>query len=131
MDAKKQRVVGINIQYPISRLILDGSKTVETRTYAIPPSYVGQTMAIIETPGAKGHFAARIVGIIVFGESFKYESKAAFYKDVARHKVTPDSPWRWGDKPKFGWPILKVSRFKTPKPAPANKGIRYTANLEI
>ena len=30
---KKKSYVGINIQFPISQLIVDGKKTIETRTY--------------------------------------------------------------------------------------------------
>ena len=38
---------GINIQFPISQLILSGDKTVETRTYPIPERYLGVDLALI------------------------------------------------------------------------------------
>lgn len=129
--AKNRTYIGINIQFPISQLIISGQKKIETRTYPIPSAYVGQEMAIIETPGASGNFKARIIGTIVFGDSFQYKSKSEFYKDSAKHKVTPDSPWKWADKPKYGWPILKIIKLKEPKVAPQKKGIRYTVGIEI
>lgn len=120
-------LAGINIQYPISRLILDGQKTIETRTYPIPAKYVGVEMAIIETPGSDGSFDARIVGLIQFSGCFKYKSKKEFYKDCHRHFVTDDMPWKWENKkPKWGWQISKVTVFKNPRKAPAKRGIVYT-----
>lgn len=131
MKAQKRTYTGINIQFPISDLIISGQKTIETRTYPIPAAYVGKEMAIIETPGAKGEFKARIIGTVIFGDSFQYRSKIEFYKDSIKHKVTPDSPWKWADKPKYGWPIIKVKKLKEPKEAPKKKGIRYTVGIEL
>ncbi len=129
---RKKTYTGINIQYPISKLILDGAKTIETRTYPIPKGFIGKQMAIVETPGKKEKFKARIVGLITFGESFLYEDERDFYKDSARHCVSKNSPWRWtGDKPKWGWPILEVVAFNNEIPAPNRKGIRYTKCIEI
>lgn len=132
MSKKKRTYTGINIQYPISRLILEGAKTIETRTYPIPKEYIGKEMAIIETPGKEGNFKARVVGLIVFGESFLYEDEQSFYADSKRHCVTKRSPWRWtGDKKKVGWPILRVTPLKNAVLAPSLKGIVYTKNVEI
>src|SRR5262245_57207558 len=89
---------GINIQWPISRLILSGEKTIETRTYPIPKKYIGMDMLLIETPGKRGAFKARIVGIIKFQDSFYYESKNEFLKDVGLHFVDEKSEWGWTDK---------------------------------
>lgn len=128
----KQKLTGINVQYPISRLILDGRKTIETRTYPIPKKYVGKDMVLVETPGRHGSFKARIVAIIRFTESFKYESKTAFYKDVKHHCVTPDSEWAWKDnKPKWGWRIDHISKFSKPRTLNIQKGIVYTLEISI
>lgn len=128
---KKKTYTGINIQYPISQLILSGEKTIETRTYPIPEKYVGQEMLMIETPGKTGRFKARIVAIIRFENCFQYKNSKDFYKDVKRHCVTPDSPWAWKDeKPKWGW---KISFKKEIKLLILNKrkGIIYTQNIQI
>ena len=128
----KKTVSGINIQYPISTLILDGSKTVETRTYPIPKKYIGIEMAIIETPGPNGDFSARIMGTIVFGESFRYKSSKEFYLDQRRHCVDKNSSWKWNNTvPKWGWPILEVKKFAKPIIAPSKKGIKFTLGIKI
>ncbi|MGZ3797670.1 MAG: hypothetical protein ACXVB1_14965 [Pseudobdellovibrionaceae bacterium] len=130
--AKKKTFIGINIQYPISRLILDGSKTIETRTYPIPNAYVGQEMVIIETPGKHGDFKARLVGTVIFGECFKYPNKKDFYQDTLKHRVDPDSEWKWVDgNPKWGWVVTSVTSFSKPLPAPEKKGIKYTKNIKL
>ena len=122
---------GINIQFPISRLILEGKKTIETRTYKLPDKYIGQELLIIETPGPSGDFKSRIVGKIVFSRSFKYESKKAFYQDQGRHFVDKDSPWAWGEKPKWGWEIQNVVVFKNTEPLNKRPGIAFTTNLKL
>ena len=122
---------GINIQYPISSLILDGVKTIETRTYDIPQRFLNKELLIVETPGKEGKFKSRIVGIIVFHRTFKYESKKSFYLDVERHFVAKDSPWAWKDKPKWGWEILSIKKFKQPIELNKRPGIVFTSNLSI
>ena len=127
-----KRLTGINIQFPISRLILSGEKTIETRTYPIPPSYIGKELAIIETPGNDGDFEARIVGTIVFSGCFLYRDKISFYADENRHHVSADSPWKWNEKkPKWGWQIESVNQLKKAVPAPKTKGIVYTKAIVV
>jgi len=125
-----ENFTGINIQFPISRDILAGKKVVETRTYPIPKAYLGVTLLMVETPGPKGKFKSRIVAKIRFSECFLYSSKRQFYGDSKRHLVTPDSPWAWADKPKWGWVIDLVEVLDEPKKA-GKTGIRYTKNLRL
>mgnify|MGYP002786029620 CR=1 FL=1 len=121
---------GLNIQYPISQIIMNGSKRIETRFYPLPAQYVGKQLAVIETPGKTGKFKARIVGLITFGESYKYNSAKEFYADYENHKVSKDSEWAWvAGKNKWAWPITEIVKFKTPKAAPERKGIRFTKNI--
>lgn len=128
---KKKVLPGVNIQFPISRLILEGEKSVETRTYSLPEKYIGIDMAMIETPGKAGAFKARVVAIIRFGEPFKYASKREFRQDVKRHCVSAGSTWDWSDKAKWGWPVRVIKRLEKPKPFDGRKGIRFTASLEL
>lgn len=128
----KKKYTGINIQYPISRLIFSGVKTVETRTYPIPPRLIGQELAIVETPGRSGKFKSRIIGTVVFGKSFKYKSAKAFYQDTSKHCVNLDSPWTWNSKKgKWGWPIQAIHKLKKEIPLPKRSGIIYSKNIEI
>jgi len=129
---KTELYTGVNIQWPISDLILDRSKTIETRTYQLPQKYLNIPMVFIETPGSKGKFKARIRGLITFGECFKYSSARAFYKDVDLHRVEKGSLWAWDlDKPKWGWVIKELKVFKEPVAAPLRKGIVYTKDIEL
>lgn len=129
---KKNEFTGINIQYPISRLILTGKKTIETRTYPIPKKYIGCQLIIIETPGKGETFSARMIGLVSFGDSFKYANASEFYKDSNLHFVDKSSPWKWNNsKPKWGWPIISITPFKKEIPAPKRKGIKYTTGISL
>jgi DNA repair photolyase len=123
---------GINVQFPISNLIMRGEKTVETRTYAIPKGYVGKRMILIETPGRSGKFKARMIGFVTFGDSFEYPTEDAFYADSKRHCVTPESEWRWqAGVRKFGWPVLHVELWDSPVPLKKRSGIKFSKGIEI
>jgi hypothetical protein len=122
---------GINIQWPISEHILNGDKTIETRTYPVPEKHLGVEMLLIETPGKHGKFKARIVAIIKFTDCFEYHTKKDFYNDSARHCVTRSSIWAWKDGPKFGWKVQVIKKISPPILAPSKKGIKYTNNIEL
>lgn len=125
-------LTGINIQWPISELILSGKKTVETRTYPLSDSYKNQLLVLIETPGPKGKFKARAKAIIKFTECISYKDKEDFYLDSDRHCVTPGSPWEWQDeKPKFGWLLEIVEKFEQPIEIKQRKGIIFTNNVQL
>ena len=112
---EKKLYTGINIQWPISQSIFLGDKTIETRTYPLPQKYLNQEMLLVETPGPKGKFKARIIAIIKFTTCFKYKSKKSFYEDYSRHLVDKDSPWSWQEKDKYGWRVevvKKISPYK-------------------
>ena len=129
---RKKLYSGINIQFPISRLILDGKKTIETRTYPIPLHYINTEIVLVETPGKEGKFKSRAVAIIKFGASFKYSSKSDFHKDFDRHHVTPTSLWAWDSKKeKWGWPVEVIRILKVPIQIKKRIGIKYTNDISI
>lgn len=123
---------GINIQWPISQLIADGSKIIETRTYPLPAKYLNQDLLLVETPGTLGNFKSRAIGIIRFNSCFKYGSKDDFLRDFPNHLVDQNSPWRWQDgKAKWGWKIEKVTLFKDPQLIPKRLGIKFTRDIQV
>ncbi len=127
----KKTYTGINIQYPISQLILSKKKTIETRTYPIPEKYIGQELLMIETPGKNGKFKSRIVAIIKFESCFKYKNSNEFYKDKKKHFVEPDSLWAWSDEsPKWAWET-KIIKIIKPKSVDKRLGIKFTLNLSL
>jgi hypothetical protein len=125
-----QKYSGVNIQWPISRLIVEGKKAIETRHYPLPKKHENCELLLIETPGPNGDFKSRIVGTIIFSGSIQYKSEAEFYRDTKKHLVEKTSPWRWVQgKTKWGWLIKNVSLFDEPIAAPPVKGIRFTNNI--
>lgn len=126
---KKNGYVGVNIQWPISRSILDGKKSIETRTYPLPSKYINVPLILVETPGRKKEFHARGVAIITFGRSFEYKSKKDFYEDVRNHLVSKDSPWAWKSKSKWGWPILSIKKIDPIEIK--NRGIIFRSGIQL
>ena len=127
----KRTLPGINIQYPISRLILSGEKGIETRTYAIPLKYKNAPLFLIETPGKAGKFKARVIAIVKFGDPIAYANKKEFRKDFKRHRVTEGSEWDWKDKPKWGWPIISLVKLDRDIPLSSKRGIRFTKEVTV
>lgn len=121
-------MTGINIQIPWSFLLINGQKTVETRSYPLPKKYEDIKLALIETPGKYGRFKSRIIGTIVFSHSFEYKSKDEWIDDYDRHKVEEfDEFLYWNDtKYKFGWVVSQIKKFDKPISAPQKKGIIFT-----
>ena len=121
---------GINIQFPISSLIVSGEKTVETRTYKIPEHYLNQEIYLIETPGKKGIFKARAVAIIKFTNCFKYKNKKEFHLDFLNHKVEKGSEWDWREKDKWGWEVKLIKKIP-PIEIMQSRGIVFTKDIVI
>jgi hypothetical protein len=126
-------MTGLNIQTPWSELLINGVKTVETRSYPLPEKYVGEEIALIETPGRYGRFKARIIGTITFSHSFKYPDQKAWQDDHNRHCVAIDDPiYNWkDDKPKYGWVVCSVNKFDEPLDISVKRGIIFTNNLKL
>jgi hypothetical protein len=129
---KSKSVPAINIQWPISTLILSGQKSIETRTYPLPEKYVGQELALIETPGKDGKFKARITALIRFGKPFQYRSEKDFYRDYNKHRVDKESKWRWkSESPKWGWPVEVIEIVDPPMALSCRTGIVFTKKVSI
>lgn len=126
-------MTGINIQTPWSELLINEVKSVETRSYPLPEKYVGEELALIETPGRYGRFKARIIGTITFSHSFKYPDQRAWQDDYNRHCVAVDDPiYNWkDDKPKYGWVVSKVTKFDKPLDIRKRRGIIFTSGIKL
>lgn len=131
------KVPGLNVQWPWSKHIVEGKKTIETRTYPIPASYIDVDLALIQTPGPEGKkngiLNAEIVAIIRLKSCFKYKNENTWRKDLNRHLVKPSSKqFNWSkDKEKWGWEIELVKVFDYSIKAPKKKGILFTLECEI
>ena len=94
---------GLELQRPWSELLLRGSKSVETRGYALPVELLHVKLAVIETEaGHEGHSGlgdaveagacgVHLTGTVTFAECFQYSDRPQWLADTARHCVTEGS----------------------------------------
>lgn len=136
--AKRQGIPGINIQWPWSQLIIEGKKTIETRTYPLPENRKNIPIALIETPGPRGKkeagiAKARIIGVIQFTGCKRYESATAWKKDFRRHRVPlNDRQYRFDpNKEKWGWDVTVLEDYNTPISTPEIRGIVWTRECSV
>jgi hypothetical protein len=134
---KSNIITGINIQWPWSDMIANGTKRIETRGYPIPKKHLGKELAIIETPGPLGKQhgikKARIIGIVVIDSCYEYKSYTDWINDFPDHKVAKDDA-NFGfkkNKPKWAWKIKSAYKFKETVPPPKARGIVFAANCKI
>jgi hypothetical protein len=126
-------MTGLNIQIPWSFLLINGEKSVETRSYPLPKRLEGIELALIETPGKYGRFKSRIIGTITFSHSFQYPDKQSWTDDYNRHKVEEnDKSYNWNeDKKKYGWVVSNITKFENPADPPKKRGIIYVKNCKV
>jgi len=136
---------GINIQYPFSRLILFGVKTVEVRTYPLGDRNLGgdyEDLFLIETPGSrnlKGALVdrrypigpppsvAQVIGIVRFSSSEQYANKPtsryqwhmpSWNKHRSKHRIKEGGHYDWNRKDAmYAWHVDNVQPFSEPVPA--------------
>jgi hypothetical protein len=126
-------MTGLNVQCPWASLLINGEKSVETRSYPMPLKYVGEPLAVIETPGKSGQFKSRIIGTITFSHCFKYKSKNEWINDYYRHLVDKhdeDYGWKYY-KPKYGWVVSNVVKFNIPVDPPNKRGIIFASECLV
>jgi hypothetical protein len=134
MNKDVLKIPGLNIQAPWSELIVSLQKVVETRGYPLPEKFKGKPIAVIETPGRnKSLGKAKIIGVVVFSESFKYENRNQWLKDFDRHVVNQDDPiFKFiENKPKHGWVVECAFRLESPVPPPKKRGIIFASECVI
>lgn len=124
---------GLNVQIPWSILLINGWKSVETRSYPLPKKYEGVELYLVETPGKYGRFKAKVIGTIIFSHSFKYPDKKSWIDDYNRHNVEEgDEFCDWNEnKPKYGWVVCSVNKFDHPVDISGRRGIIFTTDLQI
>lgn len=133
-----RKIPGIHIQWPWSRLLLDGRKTVETRGYDLPQKHLGKELALIETPGPRGKgdggvSSSQIIGTIVFIETFRYANEAEWQSDYKRHLVDASNKQFsfQPNKEKWGWVVGKVTSLQNPKNPPKKRGIVFATECLV
>lgn len=123
----------LEVQFPFSRYILSGEKTIETRLYPLPSELHGETVLLVESvtgedgksslPDCVGrnHRGLLALGHITFSQCIKYNSYNQWDADRERHCVSvgsfydfPSNSITSHDNPdRFGWVISSVSSSET------------------
>jgi len=119
------RTFGLEMQRPWARMVLDGRKRIETRSYNLPPALLGRKIFILESQmGNLGSVCSGIGNIVKLGDletsdikcigwcvihhTFKYSTRLQFESDYQRHCVAADSNFGWKEgeeKVVYGWEI--------------------------
>lgn len=125
---KREVEKGVNINdksQPFTDMILDGTKTIETRNSRSLDSVVGKRVGIIRT----GVGPATLVGYATVGEPIFYRTKKEFDRDWKSHRVGSDSPFYIGPGGKWGYPLSNPTRIAKPASI-TSRGI-VTRKLDI
>jgi hypothetical protein len=117
--------VGLEMQCPWASALLDGRKTIETRTYDLPTALIGKKIMIIQSPkgssgvsamGDRVDFAAsnaEVIGWCTFTKVNHYKNGKDFATDEAAHLVSSDSGYGWKEgktKVIYGWVVGSFKR---------------------
>eukprot|EP00241_Pyramimonas_parkeae_P006282 CAMPEP_0114237254 /NCGR_PEP_ID=MMETSP0058-20121206/7285_1 /TAXON_ID=36894 /ORGANISM="Pyramimonas parkeae, CCMP726" /LENGTH=390 /DNA_ID=CAMNT_0001349269 /DNA_START=665 /DNA_END=1837 /DNA_ORIENTATION=- len=105
--------LAFHCQWPWTRKLLSGEKTMETRNYGLPAKYTNREVVMVETPGPEGRqlgVRRSVLAVVIFNQCVQYKTKDEWTKDKQRHLVEPDDDrlgWHEG-RCKFGWPIQSI-----------------------
>jgi hypothetical protein len=91
-------------------------------------------LAVIETPGKdKSMGKTKIIGIVIFSHSFRYENRKQWLEDIDRHMVEPNNSLYnfTPSKPKYGWVVQSVVRLETIVRPPKKRGIVFASECAI
>eukprot|EP01083_Nonionella_stella_P277101 942070_1 len=115
--------IGLEMQQPWAASVLEGLKSIETRSYPLPSALIHRKIDILESKkgedgvsALRGHrFDATDLkqkicrkGWIIIGECIEYRQRTAFEKDVHKHLVTTNSGYAWKEgktKVIYGWKV--------------------------
>ena len=120
---------GIHVQRPWARMLLEGVKTIEVRSYPLN-SDLNEDLWLIETAGSrrKGDpFKTQIIGVIRFGSQVRYNTDKQFEADVREHRQEPrkwlEMAWKKLPTSVYGWRVASVQTLQEPQDPPAIKGV--------
>ena len=130
--ADESKLFGLEVREPWSSLILNGTKTVETRAYALPVGLMGKPLVLLSVPELKKgeavksgipdeapFGAAKVVGLVTFDEVDRFETINQWKYDREKHAVPGESSFNWdGQSPLFGWRVSEALAFGDKKQSP-------------
>lgn len=129
-ESKVAELPGLNIQEPWCSLILNGTKTTETRSYNCPAHYQGVLLGAVATQRAQGPLKTALMGLITIAGTKRYSDEASFAKDRTVHGITPESPyWFVPGEAKWGWLVRVEAVFAEPLKLLNRRGIVWSSQL--
>ena len=128
----QNNTIGLEMQHPWSQLLLNGSKTIETRSYDLPKALIGKKILVLESqPGKDGVSSlgnilsgdaasknVKAVGWMKFDRVITYRYRSEFEADENKHLVKRDSGYAWEEETKvvYGWVVKSKGFYKKKVP---------------
>lgn len=124
--SEPQAYFGLEVQDPWSKLLLDGTKSIEVRAYDLPSALLGKRIYILQSKAGKSGTSSlgnvidlivkersvEVVGWVVFGAVKVYTSKEEFRDDEHLHCVDGCSSYGWSEghtSVLYGWLVSEVN----------------------
>ena len=89
IDGQEVSIPGLNLQYPYAGWLVDGKKSIETRTWNLNQNMLDKYIAVIQTPGKigkkNGVTKAEIIGYVKFSDTFEYNTNESWDNDQSKH----------------------------------------------
>ena len=122
----KKHIFGLEMQQPWSQYLLNGKKTIETRTYDLPKALIGKKLFILESKSGEDGISSignyldgdeisdsiNVVGWVIFDRVIIYRYRSKFEADEEKHMVKRDSGYGWKDDTRivYGWVVSKKAK---------------------
>lgn len=135
----------LELQSPWAEALLDGKKTIETRSYKLPEALLGKKIFIMQTPSGKvgqsalgenvdlqeTEYGPRIAGWCIFESIVEYMDKRQFENDEPMHLVDEASGYGWKDctKSLFGWIVSDFEKIDSSEYSHADRHFRSLFQL--
>jgi hypothetical protein len=123
--ADKERKFGLEMQQPYSDLLVDGSKSIESRSYPLPEALLDTKIEILQSEKGQDGVSSvpnrvalhnssdnssspllKRIGWVTFSKCIQYTSCEEFEADREKHLVHPNSGYCWNyERPMFGWVV--------------------------
>jgi hypothetical protein len=130
------------MQDPWAGLLLDGSKTIETRAYNLPPGLIGKRISILQSSCGQAGISClgdairldsevKKLGWVVFERVIEYKDKKSFEDDESKHLVDRNSGYGWKEGTTnviFGWVVAEQGNYQADH-APVKRAERRMRSL--
>jgi hypothetical protein len=124
----KERRFGLEMQHPYSELLVDGAKSIESRSYPLPEALLDTKIEILQSEKGQDGISSvpnrvtlhkstdndnysssqsplKRIGWVTFSACIQY-TREEFESDREKHLVDPNSGYCWNDeRPMFGWVV--------------------------